>query len=439
MLRLLTGSTLIRGLGAASQLGLTLLIAHMLSRGAAGEYFFAFSLLVILATLSRMGSELSALRIGSLHSDAGYEHSGSVSTVRAEVEARLLVAAAVSCIVAVALLAAAPLVAHATYGDGFIWTLRWTAVAIPPMALVVVLSASLIALGRALIGLIVQSLAIPAVTMPALLMVRVLGYELDAGTSAAATALVTWIVAAIGLLWVRQAIALTGPVDAPRAGKAMIRTVLRDAPSLLLISMTVVIMQWIGSAMLGFMVPPSGVAGFNVANRISVVASIVNSAAANVVSPQIARAYGERDLTRVELLCWRTCLFVGGLTVPFLVAGIVFAGPCMSLFGSGYSGSASLLQILTVGQIVLAVFGHSGMVLVMAGRYRQARVCVVIPMVALAALGGVLIPTMGVTGAALADTVAVGLGQLAAVILVRTELGLYTFPTSLIGLRKAVA
>ena len=99
---------------------------------------------------------------------------------------------------------------------------------------------------------------------------------------------------------------------------------------------------------------------------------------------------------------------------------------------------AYVLQTLLLGQLVAAVIGHSGTVLVMSGRYVSARWSSVIAALCLAVFSLASVPALGAEGAAIAMAAAVVFGHVAALLLARRDLGIWTVPTSREDLRAAI-
>jgi O-antigen/teichoic acid export membrane protein len=118
------------------------------------------------------------------------------------------------------------------------------------------------------------------------------------------------------------------------------------------------------------------------------------------------------------------------ITWPALLLMVALAPMCMVVFGSGYQNYAYVLRTLLLGQVVAAVIGHSGTVLVMSGRYVSAQWSSVIAALCLAVFSLAAVPALGAEGAAIAMAGAVVAGHAAGFLLVRRDLGIWTIPTS---------
>jgi O-antigen/teichoic acid export membrane protein len=174
--------------------------------------------------------------------------------------------------------------------------------------------------------------------------------------------------------------------------------ILRDAPALLVVASTSVIMQWLGAVVLGLLGQPEAVAGYSVAMRLSIIVSIIHSAVTSLFAPRMAAAHTQSDVSLLRRLSHRTSLTVIALAMPALSALFFFAPFWLSLFGQEYTDYTVALRLLVTGQIVAAVIGHSGTVLVMAGAYNQARTTSLSAAVAILLLMVMLVPWGGPPG-----------------------------------------
>lgn len=219
--------------------------------------------------------------------------------------------------------------------------------------------------------------------------------------------------------------------QSPAAIRQEIISILRDAPTLLVVSTTSIIMQWIGAFILGILGSPQEVAGYSVAVRLSIAVSIIHSAVTSVIAPRIAAAHSIGDTQGLRVLVHQTSAYICLTTAPVLLTLLVFPGGWLSIFGKDFISFGIVLQLLVMGQIVAAVIGHSGTVLVMTGYYANARATSII------AAGGLFIfmlffvPDYGATGAALAMSLGVVAGHLAGAVFVRQKLGFWPMPISL--------
>lgn len=420
-------TTLVRILGAGAQLALMFAVTWMTGNVEAGIFFFGYSIMVILATLSRLGTEISGLREISRLLGV-QDHAGIATVVRARVVVTALLSVGFAAFLSVTV---AEFASDRLGGPNAVVSIQLYALTLPAFALTGLFTEFLKAADRATIAVLYQNTMVPLLTVAGLGAASLFG-QTDARAAAAAMAAATWATLALSLVsWSRwRRASLPGQAaDPPRLGWSDFGLIFRDSPALIVVSSTSIIMQWIGSAMLGFLANASLVAGFSVAVRLSVTVSIVNSAVVSVMAPRMANAHARGQFRDLRRLSHQTSMIITAVTAPPLLAIFLFAGTWLSLFDPHFVSFVPELRILVLGQIVAAIIGHSGTVLVMAGLYRDARTTSVTAGVTLFVLMLVMMPLLGTVGASIAMSTGVIAGHAAAFLLARQKLGLWTLPT----------
>ncbi|MDV2985751.1 UNVERIFIED_CONTAM: lipopolysaccharide biosynthesis protein [Methylobacteriaceae bacterium AG10] len=177
---------------------------------------------------------------------------------------------------------------------------------------------------------------------------------------------------------------------------------------------------------LGFLAPPEAVGLYFAATRIQQFVAFVHYAASATTAQRLAaaRAHGDEaglaHLVRIQAR-W-TFLATAGVGLGILAVSPLLLG----LFGEGFRASLPVLAILVAGSVAASLFGPAEDVLTMLG---GERLCagITLAMLALAALLClVLIPGLGVVGAAVAVALAQVLRGLALALGARTLHGLST-------------
>jgi O-antigen/teichoic acid export membrane protein len=423
MLRVISGSAAVRISGAAAQLLLTILITHVAGVNESGHYFLGFSILMIIGTLSRLGCELSGLR-----EIAAVASTRDASSARTIVATRIAVVLASGSLAGAVLAALAAPIARGTFGTQLVPTLLMVAATVAPFALLNLLAELLKGLGQSVFAIVLQNLVVPLTTGVGLGLLLIGGVDVTSNWLTAINGLAVLVGLAMG-------IAAVGGVGNGRPSRlggwsdidpSLIRRIVCEAPSLLIVSMVIVVMQWIGATVLGATGTPRDVAGYGVAARISIAVSIIHSAASSVVAPRMAVAHANANFSLLARVSRRTGLTIALITWPILTLLFIMAPTALSLFGSSYVDFVPVLRLLLVGQFVAGLIGHSGMVLVMAGEYRAALANSLAAVAAILVLSPLLTQGYGATGAASAMSVSVVVGHLVAVVLVRWRLGFWT-------------
>jgi O-antigen/teichoic acid export membrane protein len=190
-------------------------------------------------------------------------------------------------------------------------------------------------------------------------------------------------------------------------------------------SMTMVV-QWAGQLIAGVYVSAEEVAYFSVAQRTAMLTSFVLLAVNLVAAPRfasIAKQGISSELRSTSLFCSRVMIV---FATPVLIIMLTFPKFFMGLFGPEYVKAAPLLQILVLGQFINVVTGSVGFLLNMTGHEKDMRNVVFLSGPLAIVLCGILIPLYGVTGGAVATSIALASQNLLAVYIVKKRLGFNT-------------
>ena len=157
-----------------------------------------------------------------------------------------------------------------------------------------------------------------------------------------------------------------------------------------------------------------------------------------VLTPIVARLHARGRITELERVA-RVGAAAAALPTVVIVATLLLAGgPILGLvYGDAYREGARVLAILACGQLVNALVGACGQVLLMTGN-QKAMMRVTVAGGALFFLSGAVATSwFGLSGLAVASAVTIGGTNVVLWILVRRRLGVWTHATlDLKGLRK---
>ncbi|MGL5816919.1 MAG: oligosaccharide flippase family protein [Phycicoccus sp.] len=181
---------------------------------------------------------------------------------------------------------------------------------------------------------------------------------------------------------------------------------------------------WSGTLVLGRLAGPADVGVFTVAARLVSLAVFVMPPITNAFAPHMAhlahtgrreeaaRAYG--DATR----------WILAASLPAFVVLIAFSDPLLRLFGEDFRSGAAVTVILALGQLVAAAAGPCGVVLNMSGRVWISMVDNVGVLVLNIVLTVLLVPPLGIVGAAVAWALSLVVVNVAKMLQVRWLLGI---------------
>jgi len=137
-----------------------------------------------------------------------------------------------------------------------------------------------------------------------------------------------------------------------------------------------------------------------------------------VFTPTISHLHTKGDHTGLQRAATTTGWWVTIGTLAIALPLLVFPELFLSLFGEGFDTGATVLRILLAGAIIHALVGPVGPLMNMTGLERQASALMAVSAALTIVLGALLIPWLGMTGAALAGVVAGTFWNLAAAVVV---------------------
>ena len=165
--------------------------------------------------------------------------------------------------------------------------------------------------------------------------------------------------------------------------------------------------------LLSHSLPKEELAIFGVCTRIFSLVSFGVAAVYSVTLPDIFESEVNADRAAFNRKIGDANLVASALSV-LLFAGMAIVGPfALMLFGPSFSAGAMPLAILCLALVVRSVMGPASVVLSMHDRPYASLPAVGLGIVALVALNWLLVPTMGLMGAALAATLAITLWSVA--------------------------
>jgi len=245
-----------------------------------------------------------------------------------------------------------------------------------------------------------------------------------------ATLLVTFIA---GTLWLRRVVP---PIVYQTPATYEVRHWLLTAIPLAAISAITVIMARVDVVMIGFIRPPEDVGYYYAANRIHKLVHFAPAAVNIMLAPLISELYATKKKEELQDLVTKASWGIFVVTL-FASAVVVLLGEfVLNMFGSDFTQALPALMILLVGQVVSALCGPVGVILMMSGAQNAAAAIVACALVANIIMNGLLIPQFGITGAAIATCASTVFWSILMLLCVHKRLQLNTTVFRFIKLRS---
>lgn len=188
-----------------------------------------------------------------------------------------------------------------------------------------------------------------------------------------------------------------------------------------------VAMQRIDIVLVGGLLGPADAALYAAATRFVVLGTLLGQAIQQVMAPKISEAIALEELSTAHSIYRTTTAWLTLLAWPVYLLATNFAVLLLGVFGDSYRTAWPAVVILCLTMLIATACGPVDMVLLMAGRSGLSLVNVVAALIVMLVVDIVLIPHLGVSGAAIGWSSALALKNLLALAQVRANLSMHPF------------
>jgi O-antigen/teichoic acid export membrane protein len=409
-------------------IGLTLVVTRNTAKGTAGVVFAATSFFLIAATIGKLGTQTSLVYFVSRLRALGRH-----DLVRPTIRMGLGPVVVVSSVMAVALWVAAPTLGpHLIKDDelGVTNALRGLALFLPLAAL----SDSLLAAGRGLRAMVptvaVERLGRPLTQLLFTVVAVVAGWKTAADLSTAWAAPYLFSAVAAGL-WLQVLLRRRDrrdrdvpPSDEPGVTR---RQFWAFSGPRALTSIVQLALQRLDIVLIAALLGPAPAAVYTAASRFLVVGQLSNQAIAMSAEPRLGHLLAIGDVAGARTIYRATTAWLMIVAWPLYLLALPFAHSVLSLFGRGYTEGTTVVAILAGAMLVATACGMVDMLLNMAGRTTWTLANNVSALVVMVGLDVLLIPRMGIEGAAVGWAAAILTRNLVPLVQLKVSLGLDPF------------
>ncbi len=188
-----------------------------------------------------------------------------------------------------------------------------------------------------------------------------------------------------------------------------------------------VCLQRLDIVLVAAMLGPAQAAVYTAATRLVPVGLLGVQAVQEVLQPALATLLARRDTEQAQQVYAASTAWSIALSWPVYLAAAVFAVPVLKVFGAGYQSGAASMVVISAAMLVATACGAADMALLMSGRSGLSLANTGAGLALNVALNLLLLPRLGILGAALAWAVAILATNLPPLVQVRARLGLVPF------------
>ena len=385
----------------------TLLVTRNLSAEAWGMFTIAFTILQIASIVGRLGMDTALLRfVGE------YSSTGNLVLVRDVYLKALKLVVPFSIFLSFILLLLSPNIAKYIFHKDYLASFfRITSIALVPFVLLFINRESIRGLKKIKEFSFLKNVSIPFLAFLILLLsLRFFKNNLLPLVVYVSAIFITFVLSL--LLWLKN-LKSKRFVDLKRSEISKTYTLRSisyknllsvSIPMLLSVSM-LLIMKWTDTIMLGIFRSVQEVGIYSLAFKVSIITSTTLTAINTIAAPKFAEFWGKGDIKGLGKVARQSTRLIFWSSFPVLLILWIFPEYILSIFGENFRSGATVLRILTFGQFVNSISGSVAYMLQMTGKQKAFRNIILLAAIINIVLNYLMIPYMGIKGAAIASTI----------------------------------
>ncbi|MDW1983265.1 oligosaccharide flippase family protein [Vibrio sp. 811] len=393
---------------------LTLIVSKTSDASTAGQFFFLFNLVSLLAIVSQLGFDVSLVRYNAIafNNKEKLEQSQNYKTA--------LYRSMAFCLLAIGVLLAGfnlfPEQLNQTQSP--MYAIILCLLCIPFLVLAQTNSRVLQACRKVVSSLFALQLG---VSMLMVIFVFALDYIGQQNINNLMTAL---LLASIGVAVISSANWL-GSDQYQTSAFVLNKKMVSSAKQVWVGSIFTNVLQWGSLVIAGFFISTTELGLLAAAQRTSLLIGFVLITINFVVAPMFASLYKERQMLKLQNLSRLACRANVGLAIVPVIICTLFPEFVMQFFGEEFLAAAPLLVVLSLGQLVNVATGSVGFLLLMSGHERTMKYITISSGTVSICLLVTLCQMFGVIGAAWAMAIGMAIQNLAALYFVKRYLGFF--------------
>jgi O-antigen/teichoic acid export membrane protein len=418
--------------GVAANGLLQFLLVVVISRGmgtrGTGVFYQAIALFMILTAAAQFGSDVGVIRM--LH---WYRASGRSQDIRGMLSVALWTVVGMSTLLAAVTFVLAPQLAmvfmRGIPAESAVLHIRVLTPFLPLATTTLVMLAVTRAFGTMLPTVLVENVGKPAIRV-VLVLIAV------AGGASTVGATVWWALpVAIGAVVAFQMVAVMVRKRQPdlswepptRSRRAVAVEFWRFSAPRGLAGILEVTLGWLDILLLGALRPAEEVGVYAAVSRTVVAALFVLRAMNKAFQPRISALLAQGRQAQAQILYQVTTWWLMAASLPIYITLALFPQYLLQVFGAEFSAGDTALAVLSLAMLINVSTGNVTAVLLMGGKSSWNLMNAFGALTINVTLNLILIPRLGLVGAAIAWGASIAAQNLAAVIQVRALLGLRPF------------
>jgi O-antigen/teichoic acid export membrane protein len=186
---------------------------------------------------------------------------------------------------------------------------------------------------------------------------------------------------------------------------------------------------WAPIIILGVLAGNEAVSIYNIGVRLALLTSFFGMAVNSIISPKLARAFIDKDITKIKSITGTSALINSIITSSYVIVIFSFPEVVEYVYGKAFAPSILVLKILAVCHMLSNFFGPVGMLLMMSHLEKTYSIILVTVFIFTLPITIFLTLKYGVEGAAIAAGSGLVLYNLISWILIRIKFKFFIIPS----------
>lgn len=183
------------------------------------------------------------------------------------------------------------------------------------------------------------------------------------------------------------------------------------------------ILNWIDNLTIGIYRTEVEVGLYDIAFKIAAASAMILMAVNAIHGPTFAEYHSKNDISKLRESIYSSSKMLFYVTLPFTIIICFFPEWILSFFGDEFKQASNALVILSIGNFFSLITGSVGILLQMTGHQKPYNNIILCAAITSIILNIILVPRIGITGAAIASAVAKFTQNLAGSIYVYKKFG----------------
>ncbi len=184
------------------------------------------------------------------------------------------------------------------------------------------------------------------------------------------------------------------------------------------------ILGWTDNIILGIFRSSEEVGMYDAAFKLSTLSAIVLLAINAIQAPMFSELYNKNEMGRLQQIILKSNRLLFFTSLPLTLILCFFPETILGFLGEGFKGAWLALILLSIGNFVNSITGSIGILLQMSGHQKQYNNIITTTAIGSVLLNFILIPKIGLVGAAISSSAAKIIQNLISVAYAKKKLGI---------------